>query len=130
MFRVAELKVQMLSGAQAFNWASTVQPRRTAFRHRWLRHHSLAETGSCRIEPLFASAKHGGITKALKTEPGAAEAYADWARDLAVRWADAPMVCAAHSAVRTLAPGGFREEVEAALDSVSGTLERHRKQYG
>ena len=47
-----------------------------------------------------------------------------------VRWADAPMVCAAHSAVRTLAPGGFREEVEAALDSVSGTLERHRKQYG
>lgn len=40
------------------------------------------------------------------------------------------MVCAAHSAVRTLAPGGFRDEVEAALANISGTLEQRRKQYG
>ena len=80
--------------------------------------------------PQSSLKMHPMLGKALKNEPGATEAYAAWARDLAVRWADTPMVCAAHSAVRTLGPGGFREEMEAALDKVSGTLERHRKQYG
>ena len=80
--------------------------------------------------PQSSLKMHPMLGKALKTEPGATEAYAQWARDLALRWADAPMVCAAHSAVRTLVPGGFREEVEAALAKVSGTLERHRNQYG
>jgi hypothetical protein len=80
--------------------------------------------------PQSSLKMHPMLGKALKTEPGATEAYAQWARDLALRWADTPMVCAAHSAVRTLSPGGFREEVEAALAKVSGTLERHRKQYG
>lgn len=80
--------------------------------------------------PQSALKMHPMLAKALKPEPGAADAYARWARDLAQHWADTPMVCAAHSAVRTLAPGGFRDEVEAALAKVARTLERHTARYG
>ena len=91
----------------------------------------LAAPGSLgALLPQSSLRMHPMLGKALKTDPGATEAYERWARDLALRWADTPAVCAAHSAVRTLAPGGFREEVEAALAKVSGTLEQHRKRYG
>jgi hypothetical protein len=82
------------------------------------------------VLPQSALKMHPMLAKALKPEPGAADAYARWARKLARDWADTPTVCAAHSAVRNLAPGGFREEVEAALESVEGTLARHRSRYG
>lgn len=82
------------------------------------------------VLPQSALKMHPRLAKALKPEPGAADAYARWARSLARRWADTPAVCAAHSAVRPLAPGGFREEVEAALADVEGTLARHRTKYG
>ena len=49
--------------------------------------------------------------------------------ELAVRWADTPVVCAAHSAVRKLGQGGFREEMEAALAGVERTLARHRNRF-
>ena len=82
------------------------------------------------VLPQSALKMHPMLAKALTPEPGAADAYARWARDLAVRWADTPVVCAAHSAVRELAPGGFRYEVEAALAGVEKTLARHRSRYG
>ena len=80
--------------------------------------------------PQSALKMHPMLAKALTPQAGAADAYARWARELAVRWADTPVVCAAHSAVRRLAPGGFREEVEAALEQVAPTLAKHRKSFG
>ncbi|KFN48237.1 hypothetical protein [Arenimonas composti] len=73
---------------------------------------------------------HPMLGKALLPEAGAADAYTGWARDLARRWDGAPFVCAAHSAVRELAPGAFRAEVEAALAKVERTLDAHRRRYG
>ena len=73
---------------------------------------------------------HPMLGRALKPQAGAADAYAAWARDLARRWADTRIVCAAHSSVRELPEGGFGREVEAALERVAGTLERHRARYG
>ena len=82
------------------------------------------------VLPQSALKMHPMLAKALTPKTGAADAYARWARDLAVRWADTPVVCAAHSAVRELAPGGFRDEVEASLAGVEKTLARHRSRYG
>ena len=91
----------------------------------------LAAPGPLRdVLPQSALKMHPMLAKGLTPEAGAADAYARWARQLAMRWADTPVVCAAHSAVRTLPPGGFRDEVEAALGKVAGTLERHRAKYG
>ena len=87
---------------------------------RWLRR--VLPQSSLRMHPLLA--------RALRPEAGAADAYAAWARRLSSRWADVRVVCAAHSAVRRLPPGGFAQEVDAALARVSRTLERHRARYG
>lgn len=87
---------------------------------RWLR--GVLPQSSLRMHPLLA--------RALRPEAGAADAYAAWARGLALRWADVRVVCAAHSAVRELPAGGFAQEVEAALVWVSQALERHRMRYG
>lgn len=87
---------------------------------RWLRR--LIPQSSLRMHPL--------LSRALRPEAGAADAYAAWARGLASRWADVRVVCAAHSAVRELPAGGFGQEVDAALDRASRALERHRARYG
>jgi len=83
-----------------------------------------------RVLPQSALRMHPLLARALKPEPGAADAYAAWARGLASRWADTRIVCAAHSAVRQLPVGGFAREVEAALARVARTLERHRARHG
>src|SRR5690606_14502162 len=80
--------------------------------------------------PQSALRMHPMLSHALKPEAGAADAYAAWARALASRWADTGIVCAAHSVVRYLPEGHFEREVLAALDKVSGTLERHRARRG
>src|SRR5690606_36060711 len=87
---------------------------------RWLRR--VLRQSPLRMQPL--------LSRALRPEAGAADAYAAWARGLASRWADVRVVCAAHSAVRELPPGGFAQEVDAALAKVSRALERHRARYG
>lgn len=87
---------------------------------RWLR--QVLPQSSLRMHPL--------LSRALRPEAGAADAYAAWARGLSSRWADVHIVCAAHSAVRELPAGGFAREVDAALDRVSRALERHRARYG
>lgn len=73
---------------------------------------------------------HPMLAKALQARPGAADDYARWAQDLARAWAGAPAVCAAHSAVRTLEPGGWEVEILAALEDVANTLASHRAQHG
>ncbi len=80
--------------------------------------------------PAPALRMHPRLSRALSPRAGAADAYAAWARGLASRWSDARVVCAAHSAVRHLPPGGFQREVEAALRRVEGVLRRHRERYG
>ncbi len=83
-----------------------------------------------RLLPNSPLRMHPMLGKALTAGPGAADAYAAWARGLARAWADTRIVCAAHSAVRELPPGGFGREVEEALQRVSRTLERHRRRHG
>src|SRR5690606_19049606 len=59
-----------------------------------------------KLLPQSGLRMHPLLGQALQAEPGAADAYIGWARDLARRWDGAPYVCAAHSAVRELGPGG------------------------
>jgi hypothetical protein len=73
---------------------------------------------------------HPMLSKALRPGAGAADAFAAWVRDLAARWADTPIVCAAHSAVRRLPPGGWQDEVLGALARVGPVLARHRETCG
>lgn len=80
--------------------------------------------------PQSSLRMHPMLGRALSVSPGAADAYAAWARGLARHWADTRIVCAAHSAVRELPPGGFGREVEEALQRVSRTLDRHRGRHG
>src|SRR5690606_32465291 len=83
-----------------------------------------------RVLPHSSLRMHPMLSRALIPAAGAADAYAGWARALASDWAETAIVCAAHSAVRHLPAGGFAEEMAAALDKVSGTLDKHRTQYG
>lgn len=73
---------------------------------------------------------HPMLSKALEKRPGAADDYARWARELARDWADTRIVCAAHSAVRTLPPGGWEAEILGALGDVGKTLDSHRATFG
>lgn len=73
---------------------------------------------------------HPMLAKALEQRPGAADDYARWAQGLARDWSDTPMVCAAHSTVRELPPGGWQTEILAALDDVESTLAKHRAAHG
>ncbi len=82
------------------------------------------------VFPVSSLRMHPMLGRALKKEAGAADAYAAWARTLAADWGDTRIVCAAHSAVRNFPMGGFSKEVAAALDKVSGALNRHRARYG
>lgn len=82
------------------------------------------------VLPQSSLRMHPMLGRALQKKAGAADAYAAWARELADRWADTRIVCAAHSAVRTLHAGGFSLEVTSALEKVSATLDSHRARHG
>lgn len=82
-----------------------------------------------RLLPQSKLKFHPMLGKALRPVPEAADAFANWARTLAAQWADTPIVCAAHSAVRTLRPGDWQREVLQALADVEPVLERHRKAH-
>lgn len=73
---------------------------------------------------------HPMLAKALQKRSGASDDYARWARGLAREWQGTPVVCAAHSAVRHLDPGGWEAEILAALANVENTLARHRNTHG
>ena len=73
---------------------------------------------------------HPMLAKALQPRSGAADDYAGWAEELMHDWAGTPVVCAAHSAIRQLEPGGWEAEMRAALKDVEKTLARHRNMHG
>ncbi|PXW77534.1 hypothetical protein C7451_10427 [Blastomonas natatoria] len=73
---------------------------------------------------------HPMLAKALEQRSGAADDYARWAESLSREWSDTPFVCAAHSTVRELPPGGWQAEILAALDDVESTLAKHRAAHG
>jgi hypothetical protein len=78
--------------------------------------------GGLRLHPTLAGA--------LRKEPGAAEAFREWVRDLAGRWSEARQVCAAHRGIVRLRPGEFRQQALAALDRADGTIRKHARRYG
>jgi hypothetical protein len=85
------------------------------------------------LRKLFPQSRlkfHPMLPKALQKRSGAADDYAQWARDLAVDWAGTPIVCAAHSTIRRLPQDGWRDEVLRALSEIEKTLSKHRSQYG
>ncbi|WP_374602581.1 hypothetical protein [Arenimonas sp.] len=83
-----------------------------------------------KLLPQSSLRMHPMLSRALRQEAGAADAYAGWARWLASAWSKTSIVCAAHSAVRELPAGGFKKEVEDALAKVADVLDRHRKRFG
>lgn len=91
----------------------------------------LAAPGLLRpLLPQSSLRMHPMLSRALKPEAGAADAYAAWARMLASRWSGTRIVCAAHSAVRELGDGGFAREMASALRRVTRTLDGHRARHG
>ena len=83
-----------------------------------------------RLLPQSRLRFHPLLAKALQRRPGAAQEFEGWARELAERWKETRILCAAHSAVRRLPAGGWREEVLAALAAVETRLAAHRARYG
>lgn len=84
------------------------------------------------LDPLVAAPRlrfHPMLAKALKKEPGAADAFAHWAGSLATSWADTQIVCAAHSAIHRFEESSFGAEVLDALQRVEDTLDTHRAEY-
>lgn len=73
---------------------------------------------------------HPMLAKALQQRPGAADDFAAWARALAHDWATTRIVCAAHSAVRQLEPGGWHGELTHALSAIRKPLDHHCAQHG
>lgn len=83
-----------------------------------------------KVLPQSSLKFHPMLGKALQKRAGAAGDFARWARGIAGDWADTPIVCAAHSAIRRLPERTWNEEVLDALSDVEGTLEKHRTKYG
>lgn len=73
---------------------------------------------------------HPTLSKALQPRSQAADDFTAWARNLAKSWSGSRIVCAAHSAVRSLSPDGWRTEVLDALASIDTTLSEHRARFG
>ena len=82
-----------------------------------------------KVLPQSSLKFHPKLSGALQPRAGAADDYARWAREIAQDWADTRVVCAAHSAVRELPEGGWRDEVLDALCGVEKTLGEHREKY-
>ena len=73
---------------------------------------------------------HPMLSKALRRERGAADAFAGWANNLAQGWADTEVICAAHSDVRRLSTGEWERGVNAALNAAAKTLNAHKARFG
>ena len=69
---------------------------------------------------------HPTLAKALEAGPHAADAFREWAIDMAQDWHDARRVATAHNATVELSAGEFPEAIGAALGKVSKVLEKHR----
>lgn len=83
-----------------------------------------------RLLPQSRLKFHPLLARALQRRPGAVQDFERWAVGIADRWKETPIVCAAHSAVRRLSPGGWHEEILAALSAVEKKLDAHRLRHG
>ncbi len=75
---------------------------------------------------------HPGLGRALRREPGAAEAFRGWARELITRAATLQNLCAAHSSTllaRSNEGAPIAERVEGALRRAEGTLRAHEQKH-
>ncbi|MFT5586584.1 MAG: hypothetical protein ACI9VR_004183 [Cognaticolwellia sp.] len=72
---------------------------------------------------------HPTLSKALIREPGAAEAFQEWASALIDRWSEARNLCAAHTSA-LLNQNNLAEQMRAALHKVDGKLQRHSAEHG
>ena len=124
--------VEFVSADERVHVASVlVRHRQTRIVHVDDTFNVIAAPGVLRdVFPVSSLRMHPMLGRALKKEAGSANAYAAWATALAAGWADTRIVCAAHSAVRSMPTDGFSKEVAEALGKVSGTLDRHRARYG
>ncbi len=73
---------------------------------------------------------HPTLASALRKEPGAADAFREWAIGLGTDWHDARRIATAHNSTMALGPDGLPERIGGALARVKATLDRHREQYG
>ena len=72
---------------------------------------------------------HPTLAKALEQRSGAADDFRQWAIDLAVDWAEAQRVAAAHNAVLDLDREELPRLVGEALGRVKPVLDAHRAEY-
>lgn len=76
---------------------------------------------------------HPTLSKVLEKRQGAADAFEQWAQELADNWSDAKNLCAAHT---TALIGHGNEEMSVAerilkaLSKVQSTLKSHRNKFG
>lgn len=73
---------------------------------------------------------HPTLEKALEKRPGAANEFRNWATELGREWADARRIEAAHNGVLDIQGSSFPRLVNEALERVTPTLDKHRRQYG
>lgn len=76
---------------------------------------------------------HPSLPLALQRHPGAADAFEDWARELAGNWSRAKNLCAAHTAPllgRENEGRSIEERILRALARVKWVLAAHRLRYG
>lgn len=133
-----DLEFSVPSGVDFISADDKVHVASVLVRHRASQIIHVDDTINVLVAPALLSAIlpeprlrfHPMLAKALEKRPGAADDYARWARALARDWADTRTVCTAHSAVRTLPPGGWETEILKALRDVGKTLDSHRATYG
>ncbi|NWK95958.1 hypothetical protein DM806_09780 [Sphingobium lactosutens] len=130
---MADLEFAIPDGVDFVCYDDRVHVASVLVRHRPSRIVHVDDTLNVQQLPGRSQSKlqfHPLLASALQPEAGAADAFASWARNLAERWAETPAVCAAHNAVRSLRPDGWREEVLGALAAVDKALVAHRLNHG
>lgn len=89
--------------------------------------------GPLRLFGPDATRFHPSLGGALRREPGAAEAFRRWARELIERAGTLQNLCAAHTSVllaRSNPGQAIAARIEDALRRVEGTLRAHERKHG
>lgn len=74
---------------------------------------------------------HPTLAKVLERRPGAVADFREWCRELVALAEEVDHLCAAHVASMRGGQGPrLVRRIEAAIDAIQPTLERHRKRYG
>ncbi|MBD3729947.1 MAG: hypothetical protein IE933_09595 [Sphingomonadales bacterium] len=73
---------------------------------------------------------HPTLGKALRQQAGAADAFREWAVDLALRWHEAGRIVTAHNSALDLWGEHLPEVMGEALGRAKPVLDRHRAKFG